>query len=310
MAKEFDIYLRRRLKECDLMVYSLPFRDGLTATNRIILESCVEACVMYKFIAVQTGSELVSQIDKILKTCYELLNERLIIGVDAEFQTHYSIYPQASAIEIYNTPDIPLLGNMFMGAESVIEIGASPLLVSIGKSPGVGSSALELSVDLQDTLKQSLFRVRNDIALGTEVTQTNSQKHLEVNAPVVLNAELTNLCYLLTTAADTAMEIAAYVLGTEIRFSFGRGFSGIALGSKVGKEWAQKFETIQNTLDILADVSATLMQIIEPESTAVEFTAAASSIVKRHRLLVEMDADMISAYDDMTLEDIDYVILT
>jgi len=310
MAKEFDIYLRRRLKECDLMVYSLPFRDGLTATNRIILESCVEACVMYKFIAVQTGSELVSKIDKILKTCYELLNEHMILGAAAEFQTHYSIYPESSAIEIYNTPNIPLLGNMFMGAESVIEIGASPLLVSIGKSLGTGSSALELSVNLQDALKQSLLRVGSNIVLDTEITQTNTRKFLEMSVPVMPNAELTNLCYLLTTAADTAMEIAAYVLGTEIRFSFGRGFSGIAFGSKVSKEWAQKFEVIRNTLDILADVSVTLMQIIEPESTAVEFAAAASSIVKRHRLLVEMDTDMISDYDDMTLEDIDYVILT
>ena len=43
MVKEFDIYLKRRITECDLIVYSLPYRDGLTATNRIILESCIES---------------------------------------------------------------------------------------------------------------------------------------------------------------------------------------------------------------------------------------------------------------------------
>lgn len=42
MVKEFDIYLKRRITECDLIVYSLPYRDGLTATNRIILESCMQ----------------------------------------------------------------------------------------------------------------------------------------------------------------------------------------------------------------------------------------------------------------------------
>ena len=30
MAKEFDIYLNKRLTECDIIVYSIPFRDGLT----------------------------------------------------------------------------------------------------------------------------------------------------------------------------------------------------------------------------------------------------------------------------------------
>ncbi len=43
MAKEFDIYLNKRLTECDIIVYSIPFRDGLTATNRMILESCLES---------------------------------------------------------------------------------------------------------------------------------------------------------------------------------------------------------------------------------------------------------------------------
>lgn len=28
MAKEFDIYLNKRLTECDIIVYSIPFRDG------------------------------------------------------------------------------------------------------------------------------------------------------------------------------------------------------------------------------------------------------------------------------------------
>ena len=71
MVKEFDIYLKRRITECDLIVYSLPYRDGLTATNRIILESCIESYTLQKFVAMQFGSELVSHIDKMIKTCYE-----------------------------------------------------------------------------------------------------------------------------------------------------------------------------------------------------------------------------------------------
>lgn len=43
MVKEFDIYLKRRITECDLIVYSLPYRDGLTATNRIIWKAALKA---------------------------------------------------------------------------------------------------------------------------------------------------------------------------------------------------------------------------------------------------------------------------
>ena len=88
MVKEFDIYLKRRITECDLIVYSLPYRDGLTATNRIILESCIESYTLQKFVAMQFGSELVSHIDKMIKTCYERLNWGTAISADAVFQRH------------------------------------------------------------------------------------------------------------------------------------------------------------------------------------------------------------------------------
>ena len=68
MAKEFDIYLNNRLTECDIIVYSIPYRDGLTAIHRMILNSCIERYTLYKFVAAQTNSELVQHIDEMLKT--------------------------------------------------------------------------------------------------------------------------------------------------------------------------------------------------------------------------------------------------
>ena len=53
MAKEFDIYLNDRLTQCDTIVYSIPYRDGLTVMNRLILETCLESYTLQKFIAVQ-----------------------------------------------------------------------------------------------------------------------------------------------------------------------------------------------------------------------------------------------------------------
>ena len=105
MAKEFDIYLNKRLTECDIIVYSIPFRDGLTATNRMILESCLESYTLQKFIAVETGSELVSHIDKMIKTCNERLHMASTWGIDLEFQTHYVLNPVPTVIEIAPNDD-------------------------------------------------------------------------------------------------------------------------------------------------------------------------------------------------------------
>ena len=51
-------------------------------------------------------------------------------------------------------------------------------------------------------------------------------------------------------------------------------------------------------------------QFFVPGENALEIVPfEVEAIVKRHRLLYEMDADTLSAYDDMSLNDVDYVIL-
>ena len=308
MAKEFDIYLRRRVIECDLMVLSLPFRDGITATNRLILESCIKAYELHKFVAIQTGSELVSHIDEMLKTCYEMLGLDTKLDICAEFQTHYSVYPEKSIIEISQS-DINALTTMFTDAKSAMLIGASPLMASIGKPLGFGSSAMTVDAQMIDALKQSVLRLNTEVKFGANVSGTNELGFISIGAPIVSNADIVNLCYRITDTANTALEIAALVLGTEIHFSFGRAFSNISLSSSVKGTKTQKFETAANALNILSELTESITQFMEPEGTTIELTAEASSIVKRHRLLIEMDADGLIAYDDMTLEDTDFVIL-
>lgn len=43
MPKEFDIFLKRHVIECDLLVYSIPYRDGISVTDRLILDAALEA---------------------------------------------------------------------------------------------------------------------------------------------------------------------------------------------------------------------------------------------------------------------------
>lgn len=308
MVKEFDIYLKRRITECDLIVYSLPYRDGLTATNRIILESCLESYTLQKFAALQLGSELVSHIDKMIKTCCERLNWNTAVDVSAVFQTHYTMNPEASVVEL-TVDDIPALETMFAEAESRMVLNAAPLLANVAKSLGYGQTTITLDSGVRDTLKWGLMSPTDRITLGAAVSGTQATDYIAADAPMVPGAEMVNLCYRITSAASTAMEIAALVLGTELHFSFGRAYGGIALGAKVRGEHMQKYEIAENNLRILAGVTESIRQFAATGGTAVDIAANASTILKRHRLLAEMDADELSEYDDMTLDEVDFVIL-
>ena len=308
MLNEFDIFLSKRITECDIIVYSLPYRDGLTATNRMILESCINSYTLHKLVAVQTGSKLVSHIDAMLKRCYEMLECETTVDVSAEFETRYPLYITPNVIEL-STPDIELIATAFEEAENTMQLVASPLLASVGKSLGSGGSELLVSAGLSNTLKQGFVTAMDCVSLGANVEGTHGRGYEAVDFALTPSAELTGLYYCITNTARIATEIAALVLGTEFHYSLGRGYSGIAFGATEGGSAAQKFAAAQSTLDILSSLTAIIAKAIEPDDSSMMFTADASMIIKRKRLLSDMDESELVSFDDMTLGEIDFVIL-
>lgn len=308
MAKEFDIYLNNRLTQCDIIVYSIPYRDGLTVMNRIVLESCLDNYILQKFVAAQAGSELVAHIDEMIKICREKLSVGMAIAVDAEMSVHYALSPENAAV-VLGQNNVALTASSFIAAENNIALDVEPLLALVGKSLGGGESSVLFDQTVYKEIKNSIERYEDGVGISAQITGTSKRGSISVENSVVPMADVANLCYRLHCAGETALSLAVSVLGTEIHFSLGSGNSNIVLGAEVGSNRATKFETVQNTLTLLAELTDQLTQFMEPESMAVELFADMQPIVKRHRLLGEMDADALSAYDDMTLEEIDFVIL-
>ena len=65
--KEYDIFLKQRLTEGSIIVYSLPFRDGVSAVNRVVLRAMLSYFSLQKKIAVANQSALLSEIDEMLR---------------------------------------------------------------------------------------------------------------------------------------------------------------------------------------------------------------------------------------------------
>lgn len=309
MAKEFDIYLNNRLTQCDIIVYSIPFRDGLTAAHRMILESCLESYVLQKFVAVQTNSELVSHIDEMIKICIERLNWGTSIDVSADFQTHYVLNPTPTVIEIAPTDNLDTLRTMFTSVDNELQIAVAPLNAMIAKSLGGGSSTINPNVQVKDILKRSILQPISDLQIASQVTDMQVQKTISADSAIITSAELVNLCYRLYTVSETVMQLAASVLETEIHFSLGSGATGIEISGEVSEEFMTKYEVAQNAVSILAQVVEWIIQYMEPESNGVQFAAEVTTVLKRHRMLEEMDEDSLLSYDDMTLDEVDYIIL-
>lgn len=308
MAKEFDIYLRRRVIECDLLVLSLPFRDGLTADNRMILDTCIEAYTLYKFVAAQANAEIEQHIDDMLKTCYEMLRAGLAPQAEAEFQVHYSMYPEDFPVNIQANDVSPLI-NMFTDAQNALRLGAELIDASVGQSAGSGSTSIEIDTQLIDTVKNSLLAIERHLAIQADVSGTNIQGFADADNGTELAANIDNLCYRITDTASAAIELSALVLGTEIHFSFGRAYANMSFGSSVSGAQLTKQEVANATINILATLVENIIQYMTPSSHAVKFGLEAQSVVRRHRMLSEIDAEALNTLDEMSLEDLYYVVV-
>ena len=309
MAKEFDIYLNNRLTECDIIVYSIPYREGITAMNKMVLESCIKAYTLQKFVAAQTGSDLVAHIDEMLKICYERLNYGAEISMSANFIERHVTYPDASKIDI-GVKDIKMLANSFASANNEMIIAASPLLVSVARPFGECKSSLTVSNDLRSMLKRSIESANSKLITGATVVATDSQKIVRVDAPVCVSQSVADLCYQLTNAANTLFEIAAVVIGTEVKTPLGHAYSGVSVNATMTGMTSTKFEIVKSVTDIMCGVEEHLRKYLTIEESSFGITATASAVTRHRRILSEMDNDQLSKYDNASLDDVDYMMLS
>lgn len=309
MAKEFDIYLNRRVAECDLLVRSLPFRDGLTADNKVVVDACIEAYTLYKFAATQLHSNLTAHIDEMLKTCYEMLGMDVNICLNAAFQVHYIACPSRDNIVELSCGDISALTAMFARAENAVRIGIEELEASIGKSVGSGNSEMIVSSKITDALKRGMLSINSQLPLESSISEVNEQNFIICETSVEPTAMLERLCYRITDAASTAIELAALVLGTEIHYSFGRAYVNMEFDSSVQDVHTTKSEIVQGAFTILAEMAESIKQYMQPERSTLRVFFAAEPVLKRPRLLSELDDALLSSIDEMALEDLYYVTL-
>ncbi len=273
------------------------------------MESCIESYTLQKFVAIQTGSELVHHIDEMLKTCYERLSYATELDVTATFQTHYSLYSDTAGI-IMSAECVETLSNLFAKAESAMQLTAQPVMAYTGKSGGNAESSLVINAALEKDIKNSLLTVAPVVEIETSVLGTNKRSAISVSPGIDIACELTNLCYRFYNGAQAVIQMAADVLATELHYSLGEGTSAIEFSADIGDgDCSTKYEEFETAVIFVAEVVEAIRQFMHPELHSIAIGIVVDPIMKRHRLLSEMDADNLSAYDDMLLEEIDYVII-
>ena len=305
--KEYDIFLKQRLTEGKIIVYSLPFRDGVSAVNRIVLQALVSYFTMQKKIAIANQSVLVSEIDDMLATVYEKIENQVCLDASAVLTTRYQNELKQAAMEL-DIPNLPLLVLSFFALEDQVGVQVNQPFAYAKSSLGESKSAMVVLAKSLAEQKRIFDVMQTQTVLGADDLDFQKHGFESGDSSVCIDQTSPELLYRYTTGLEAMFEIIASIGETEFHYSLGDGDSSICIQSSEPETSAVKKFEIGNDIELFAELVVKTISLFSV-SNDMSILMSLNAGMKRHRLLSELDGNVLSDIDDMTLEVLDYVIL-
>lgn len=305
MAQTYNIYLRKRLTEFDLIIRNLPYRDGLIIYNRMYLDAMVNYLTLQKYIIGDSDVQLSSEIDDLLERVYNIFSSGMELG--AELEVFAAKPTGGSTSAVLSTNETEVHEETFNTFQNVTQLLTSALKYDIAKSLGSGATEMELSSAPASTLKEALENFEDDILLDADVS-TAAVVNAEGDSEVVLDTSNPNLFYLLSVEGEAMMNLL-FSADFEMWYTLGTGNSSMYLSVENSGVESKKFMTYESFLNLILEVGNILQCFIFPEESEAQLHSELGVGMMRYRLLSDMDNSALNEHDELTLDELDYVIL-
>ncbi len=305
MAQTYNIYLRKRLTEFDLIIRNLPYRDGLIIYNRMYLDAMVNYLTLQKYIIGDSDVQLSSEIDDLLERVYNIFSSGMELG--AELEVFAAKPTGGSTSAVLSTNETEVHEETFNTFQNVTQLLTSALKYDIAKSLGSGATEMELSSAPASTLKEALENFEDDILLDADVS-TAAVVNAEGDSEVVLDTSNPNLFYLLSVEGEAMMNLL-FSADFEMWYTLGTGNSSMYLSVENNGVESKKFMTYESFLNLILEVGNILQCFIFPEESEAQLHSELGVGMMRYRLLSDMDNSALNEHDELTLDELDYVIL-
>lgn len=305
--KEYDIFLKQRLTEGSIIVYSLPFRDGVSAVNRIILRAMLSYFSLQKKIAVANQSTLLAEIDDMLATVSEKIGDQVCLEADAALTTKYRNELEQTAMEL-DIPAFVLFAQSFFALESQIGIQVSQPIAYAKSSLGESESAMEIVARSLAEQKHVFDVIQNQTVFGADELTFRKHDFESGSSAIGIEQASPELLYRYTTGMEAAFAIVAGIGETEFHYSLGNGNSAISIDTSEPDTVAEKKLQIGDAIEMFYDLVVETISLFSV-SNDTEILLALNVGLKRYRLLSELDDKTLAEIDNMTLEELDFVVL-
>lgn len=307
--QSFDVYLKKRLTEIDVIITQLVQRDSFSIYDWLYIYATLDDIEVRKSLKVDASMILDTTMENILEIVAEKIHNEFYVDVDMDLVNQVITGGETEMVSFASELDVT--EKSFTGGDSSLEIAVDPLDYYIAHSFGDVEFDMQLLVNELDTLKYSFEKIINDAELLADI-DFSSLKNVGVeDINLYLDVAPTSIFYQLTTGGNAithmfAEPISDYVLKKVLHDVNAEMY----LSASADIDWQlQKFIEIDNSLNLLVEMTEVLIQFISGQSE-MYLDCEASAGLKRYRLLSEMDDLTLSDFDNMTLNEVDYVIIT
>lgn len=304
----YDVYLKNRLTEIDVIITQLIQRDVLLAYNKLFIWVDPINAFLVKQIDGEFKSFLTCSANEITKCIHELcaFKNHLLFSSDmcervselSEFETDIFVN------------EIEVVKGLCTELQDELQISIEPLDYYIGHSLGNAYTSMMLQLNNLEFQKTGFEAINFEFYLVPELEMA-ARKVMDFDRLLnYLRVDQTNIFYRCDISGETSMDIYTIpikdyalkkvIYGTEISLSLDSHIdSDFILLSYVYPE-------------ILAQLICGFEEEAKKYIDAVEHIKLSCEInagLKRYRLLSDMDEHSLCDFDDMTLAELDYVIL-
>ena len=290
--KEYDIFLKQRLTEGSIIVYSLPFRDGVSAVNRVVLRAMLSYFSLQKKIAVANQSALLSEIDEMLATVSEKIGDQVCLEASAALTIKYRNELEQAAMRL-DIPAFTLFAQSFFALESQIGIKVSQPIAYAKSSLGDAQSAMAIVAKSLAEQKQVFDTIQNQTVFGANDLAFRKHDFESGSSAIGIDQTSPELLYRYTTGMEAAFAIAASIGETEFHYSLGDGSNAIGIETSEPETIAEKKLQIGNAIEMFYELVVETISLFAVSNDA-EILMTLNAGMKRYRLLSDLDHKTLS----------------
>lgn len=305
----FDVYLKKRLTEIDVTISQLVQRDTFSMYNWLNLLCSMNELEILKSIRVDVDTELNTELGNLLEIVHEKINAEMQLQANVDLYSGIAAEMEAE-MELFASKADSLVQS-FAEGNSALEISVDRLDYYIAHSFGNVEFDMNLMTGQVETLKKSLERFQTDLTLNADVVFA-SQKKVELDdISMYLDIAPTDIFYLLTVGGNAITNLYATSIDD---YALKKVLHDVECEMSLGSETTdllnlKKYIDVEDSLFSLVDITGVLISLIHSAQSEMVMSCEASIGLKRYRKLSEMDDLTLADFDNMTLREIDYVII-